>query len=55
MGGELRCVHALDGGDAVGEIALLGGEQRVFKYVGALAEVVEEEVGGGVAGAFVVA
>ncbi len=50
MARELGGVHALDGGDAVGEVAGLGHAQGVLKRVGALGEPGEEEVGGGIAG-----
>jgi acyl-[acyl carrier protein]--UDP-N-acetylglucosamine O-acyltransferase len=46
MGAELRGVHALHAGDPIGEIALLGGMEPVFKDVIPFGEIVNEEMGG---------
>ena len=54
MGGEFGGVHALDSSDAVGEISFVGDAQWVFEDIGALAEIIEKEIGGGVFGGLVI-
>ena len=55
MRGKLRRIHALYGADAVTVATAEVYTQRVLKYMRATRQPIEEEVGGGIAGAFVVA
>ena len=51
---KLRRVHTLNSCNPIAEIALVVHTKLVFKYVCAFAQVVEEEVGRRIAGAFVI-
>ena len=52
---EFRCIHALDGADARGELPGMGHKQRIFKDPGALGQQVKEKVRAGILGGLIVA
>ena len=55
MRGKLWGVHALYGSDAVAERAAEVYAQWVLKHMRATRQPIKKEVGGGIAGAFVIA
>ena len=52
---KFRGIHALDGRNAIGKIAVVGNTQGVFKYIRAFWQPIKKEIGGSIASAFVVA
>ncbi len=54
MAGKFRCVHTLNGGNAITKIATMGYGQRIFKYIRATVQIIKKEISAGITGAFVV-
>lgn len=52
---KLRCIHTLNGGNAIAEITGMGNEQRIFEHIGSFSQVAKKEIGAGILSAFVIA
>ena len=51
---ELRCIHTLNGCNAIAEITCMRNKQRIFEHISSFSQVAEKEISAGIFGAFII-